>query len=821
MTLPNVFVRTVYAGSGSAGPFPIANAGTPIRFRDVAHIKVARLNMLGQRVTPFTLGSDFNIVGGPDNGVLTLAAPLLTGESLSLWRDQPFDQDTALINNGDYDSKVAERTEDKSREIDQELRQRLGLAMTAGPFEPQPGPSLELPLPSVRKSRIPGFDKNGALVTYDGASIPGLAGLDLVGPGLSGYRWSGTALATAPAVLPQGAIVPDQADPALVTTLYVSDWNEPGVDYALAIQHMGLSTTSSHKGLLQLIARGRQTDYRLYRITGLVGSVAAPPAVIGQPPLPGYKVVPVALVASSGGLVDRDMLAVPFARTGDRGFSFTWGAWSVADGNLNPQAGDKHLLLPADVRYERFTDDGTNFYWLESIVVGGGGGTPGPAGPAGANGIDGINGTNGTNGATGATGPAGANGTNGTNGIDGTNGATGATGPAGATGATGATGPAGATGATGAAGTNGTTGATGPAGANGTNGVDGTNGTNGAAGATGPAGPTVAPNWTATSGLGAILNKPVLGTAAALDAGTAGGNVVQMEGASLSPALTGQSGRLAEWTGSYYSFYDDGSAGVASNTPPVTPVNGTGYLTGPSPTGPWAGFPNTYAVYVGGGYAAFFGNGGGPVTSIASPTINTAYRVGGGVVRLPAVDGSQLTNVLPDVVTAGTVTNATLTFDAKGRIIGATSGTGGAGPAGATGATGPAGPAGPAGLAGTTGPTGAAGPAGPTGLTGATGAAGPTGATGAAGATGPTGATGATGANGTNGTNGIDGTNGTNGAPGATGATGPAGPSGATSSHTGGAWTNTRTPPIPGDTHLGPDDVLYHATTDGTNVFWF
>jgi hypothetical protein len=150
-------------------------------------------------------------------------------------------------------------------------------------------------------------------------------------------------------------------------------------------------------------------------------------------------------------------------------------------------------------------------------------GPTGVIGATGATGPIGVTGATGVIGPTGATGAIGVTGTTGPTGVIGATGAIGVTGATGLIGVTGITGPTGPTGVgtTGATGVIGGTGATGVVGPTGVIGATGVTGPIGVTGATGPIGATgadgVNADWDAVSGAAFILNKPLLGTAAAAD----------------------------------------------------------------------------------------------------------------------------------------------------------------------------------------------------------------------------------------------------------------------------------------------------------------
>ena len=150
-----------------------------------------------------------------------------------------------------------------------------------------------------------------------------------------------------------------------------------------------------------------------------------------------------------------------------------------------------------------------------------------------------------------------------------------------------------------------------------------------------------------------LTGTPTLGTAAAEDVGTSAGNVVQLNGSAQLPAVDGS--LLTGITASVAALNDIGDVSAAA-------PSDTNVIKYNSTSGDWESGAVAYSEVTG------------------TPTLGTAAAedVGtsaGNVVqldgsaRLPAVDGSQLTNLPSGASTLGALTDVTLTSVADGQFL--------------------------------------------------------------------------------------------------------------------------------------------------------
>ena len=169
MTIPAETPLVVYQGSGTTGPFSVAKNGTPISFTDRTHIKVEKTDANGT-VTVLVEGTDYTLtatfVGGVStDGSIMLTTALQSGEKLTIWREEPIDQNQDLGVASAFQSDIVESAFDKSRRILQELSEQIGRAVKAPRTES--GTTLTLPDASSRKDKVLGFDASGDPVARD------------------------------------------------------------------------------------------------------------------------------------------------------------------------------------------------------------------------------------------------------------------------------------------------------------------------------------------------------------------------------------------------------------------------------------------------------------------------------------------------------------------------------------------------------------------------------------------------------------------------------------------------------------------------------
>ena len=174
----------------------------------------------------------------------------------------------------------------------------------------------------------------------------------------------------------------------------------------------------------------------------------------------------------------------------------------------------------------------------------------------------------------------------------------------------------------------------------------------------------------ATTGAYADLSgKPTLGTAAALDVGTSANNVVQLDGSAKLPAVDGS--QLTNVVS---------SVAVADITDvTITSVADRQVLTYDSASSEWINSAVAYADVTGAPTLATIATSGSYNDLSDTPTLGTAAALDVGTsannvvqldgsAKLPAVDGSQLTNVVSSVA-LDEVTDVTITSAADRQVL--------------------------------------------------------------------------------------------------------------------------------------------------------
>lgn len=124
MTRPASAVHVTYTGDGTTDTFPIEADGTAIYFRADEHIRATEYDADGVAVS-VVFGTHYDISGGPDAGILTrLDGNLPVGYKLTIWRQQPIEQDLDVSTGGDFNSAEIEDGFDRTVEVLQELDAR-------------------------------------------------------------------------------------------------------------------------------------------------------------------------------------------------------------------------------------------------------------------------------------------------------------------------------------------------------------------------------------------------------------------------------------------------------------------------------------------------------------------------------------------------------------------------------------------------------------------------------------------------------------------------------------------------------------------------
>ena len=194
-----------------------------------------------------------------------------------------------------------------------------------------------------------------------------------------------------------------------------------------------------------------------------------------------------------------------------------------------------------------------------------------------------------------------------------------------------------------------------------------------------------------------LTGTPTLGTAAALDVGTSANNVVQLDGTAKLPAVDGsQLTNLPSGASTLGALTDvDVTGAVATN---VLKYDGANWVDGSVAYSEVTGTPTLATVATTGAYSDLSGTPSlatvattGAYSDLSGlPTLGTAAALDvgtsannvvqlDGTAKLPAVDGSQLTNLpsgastlgaLSDVDTTGAVANNVLKYDGANWVDG-------------------------------------------------------------------------------------------------------------------------------------------------------
>ena len=168
-----------------------------------------------------------------------------------------------------------------------------------------------------------------------------------------------------------------------------------------------------------------------------------------------------------------------------------------------------------------------------------------------------------------------------------------------------------------------------------------------------------------------LSNKPTLGTAAALDVGTSALNVVQLDGSAKLPAVDG----------SQLTNLPSGASTLgALSDVTITSVADRQVLTYDSASGDWVNSAVAYADVSGTPTLATVATSGSYNDLSNKPTLGTAAALDVGTsalnivqldasAKLPAIDGSQLTNLPSGASTLGDLTDVTITSVADRQVL--------------------------------------------------------------------------------------------------------------------------------------------------------
>lgn len=172
MTVATANRRNDYTSDGVQLVFPYS-----FLIFDQTHLVVTKRDTLGAE-TQLSLGIDYTVsgVGQPTGGNVTLLAAVTTGWAVSIVRVLPEIQGTSLRNQGTLYPATLETMADTMTMIALQLQDQADRSLHIPISEP--GSAAKVTVPSLRASRILGFDANGNLSMnrWNGAAVVGDTG---------------------------------------------------------------------------------------------------------------------------------------------------------------------------------------------------------------------------------------------------------------------------------------------------------------------------------------------------------------------------------------------------------------------------------------------------------------------------------------------------------------------------------------------------------------------------------------------------------------------------------------------------------------------
>lgn len=141
MTVESIINKSgPYAGAGSLGPYPV-----DFRFLDQTHLRVIKTSTISIDAD-LILTTDYTVAGvGAPTGSVTLTAPLVTGEKLTIVRDVPLTQEADYVQNDAFPAQSHEDALDKVTMAVQQQQERLDSALVLP--SSVSGVSAQLPTP--------------------------------------------------------------------------------------------------------------------------------------------------------------------------------------------------------------------------------------------------------------------------------------------------------------------------------------------------------------------------------------------------------------------------------------------------------------------------------------------------------------------------------------------------------------------------------------------------------------------------------------------------------------------------------------------------
>jgi hypothetical protein len=190
MTLAAGPVSVVYAGTGSASAFPVANGAQAIPFTNLSDIVVMQYVAATGAITTLVQGTDYTISGTataydggnvPEitNGVVTRSAGALpAGYYWGIYRSDAIAQNTSVSLGGNFSSATVEAALDFLTKICQDLSDHLSRVPYQSLVDQNTG---TLQLPVKRAGMLLGFDSAGGFAAIPYSSVISGAGTFLSG----------------------------------------------------------------------------------------------------------------------------------------------------------------------------------------------------------------------------------------------------------------------------------------------------------------------------------------------------------------------------------------------------------------------------------------------------------------------------------------------------------------------------------------------------------------------------------------------------------------------------------------------------------------
>lgn len=178
MTVSSQTNNATFVGNGATTVFPL-----PFRFFNNSEIFAYFIDPNTGASTPMVLGTDFTLAGagepevdGNAVSVLTTTVPLASLRSMYVERIIPDQQETDIVNQGEFFATTHEDVFDRLTMLIQQAGAASGSAIRVAIGDPSPA---RLPSAQARNTTLMGFDENGdpIVIPYRAGDAAGLAAL--------------------------------------------------------------------------------------------------------------------------------------------------------------------------------------------------------------------------------------------------------------------------------------------------------------------------------------------------------------------------------------------------------------------------------------------------------------------------------------------------------------------------------------------------------------------------------------------------------------------------------------------------------------------